>query len=114
MHEMSIATSVLDAVANEAGRHPNARVSKIALRVGEWSGVDPESLRFCFEALVAGREAPPELEIEYLLRKNRCAQCGAVFALKDLEIQCPDCGAPVSEPVSGNELEVAYIELEEP
>jgi len=115
MHEMSIATSVLEAVEAEAERHGGGRVLKIGLRIGEWSGVDPEALRFCFDALVADRETtPPALEIDFRPRQNRCPSCGTVFALKDFEIQCPNCSAAVTEPVSGNELEVAFIELEEP
>ena len=55
MHEMSIATSVLEAVEAEAEKHAGAKVTKIGLRIGEWSGVDPDALRFCFEALAAGQ-----------------------------------------------------------
>jgi hydrogenase nickel incorporation protein HypA/HybF len=115
MHEMSIATSVLEAVEAEAEKHAGAKVTKIGLRIGEWSGVDPDALRFCFEALAAGNESSaPAIEIDFRLRQNRCPRCGIVFALKDFEIQCPECSAEVTEPFSGNELEVAFIELEEP
>ena len=113
MHEMGIATSVLDAARKEAERHSGAKVLRVGLRIGEWSGVDPESLRFCFEALTRGDEAPL-LEIDFRLRQNRCTGCGTVFALKDYQIDCPNCGAAMTEPVSGNELELAYVELEEP
>ena len=115
MHEMSIATSVLEAVDAEAQRHPGSKVIKIGLRIGEWSGVDPEALRFCFEALAAGDgPAAPLIEIDFRPRQNRCPQCGSVFAIKEFDIQCPECGAEMTDPVSGNELEVAFIELEEP
>lgn len=114
MHEMGIATSVLDAAKREAQRHPGAKVLKVGLRIGEWSGVDPDSLRFCFEALVLGSDSAPVLDIDFRPRQNRCPACGTVFALKDYQIDCPDCGAAVTEPVSGNELELAYVELEEP
>ena len=115
MHEMGIASSVLDAAHKEAAKHPGARVLKVGLRIGEWAGVDPESLRFCFDALVRGDgNLPPSLEIEFLVRKNRCPVCGNVFAIERFEIECPQCGAEVTEPVSGDELEVAFVELEEP
>ena len=114
MHEMSIATSLLDAVGREARRHPGARVSKVSVRIGEWAGVDPEALRFCFEALVAGTEPePPILDIDFRLRQNRCPDCGNVFAPKDYQIECPGCGAAVTEPAGGQELELTYLELEE-
>jgi len=115
MHEMGIASSVVEAVRVEVLRHPGARASKVGLRIGEWAGVDPDALHFCFDALLAGSEPePPSLDIEFRPRQNRCGTCGTVFALKDYEIQCPECGEPVTQPVSGNELELAYIELEEP
>lgn len=111
---MSIATSVLEAVEAEAEKHGGGRVLKIGLRIGEWSGVDPESLRFCFDALAAdSKDAAPAIEIDFRPRQNKCPSCGTVFSLKDFEIQCPQCGAEITDPVSGNELEVAFIELEE-
>lgn len=66
MHEMSIASSVLDAVRVEGLKYDGAHVSKVGLRIGEWSGVDTESLRFCFEVLVMGTGlAPLALEIDF-------------------------------------------------
>src|ERR1700722_16927248 len=50
MHEMSIAGSMLEAVRAEAARH-NAHVLALGVKIGELSGVDSESLRFCFDAL---------------------------------------------------------------
>ncbi len=76
--------------------------------------MDPDSLRFCFEALVLGSENPPSIDIEFRPRQNRRAARGTVFALKDFQIDCPNCGALTTEPVGGTELELAYVELEEP
>ncbi len=52
MHEMGIANSVIEAVRAEAAQRPGARVTKVGLRIGEFAGVDRESLSFCFEVLV--------------------------------------------------------------
>jgi hydrogenase nickel incorporation protein HypA/HybF len=66
MHEMGIASSVLDAVGKEVRRYPGRRASKVGLRIGEFAGVDCESLRFCFEALVKGTEWDPlTLDIDW-------------------------------------------------
>ncbi len=113
MHEMSIVSSVLDAAREEQRRHPASRVTKIGLRIGEWSGVDRDSIRFCFDALVSSEIHPPELEIEYLPRQNRCPGCRETFRLKEFEIACPACGVSPTEPVSGDEMDIAYLELEE-
>jgi hydrogenase nickel incorporation protein HypA/HybF len=114
MHEMGIASSVLEAAQQEASGHPGARVLKVGVRIGEWAGVDPESLRFCFDALARTDAVdPPVLEIEYLARQNRCGTCGITFALEQFRVECPRCGAAITEPISGNELELAFVELEE-
>ena len=65
LHEMSIAASVLDAVQAEAALHEGARVTRAGLRIGELSGVEAESLRFCLEVLVTDTElASLAFEIE--------------------------------------------------
>jgi len=56
MHEMGIASSVLETLHEELHRHPGYRPAKVGLRIGEYAGVDRESLRFCFEALL--KESP--------------------------------------------------------
>ena len=77
MHELAIAQSVLKSVQAEAERHPGASAVKVGVRIGEWSGVNPDALTFGFEALTKGTEweqlmleveACPggELELAYL------------------------------------------------
>jgi len=66
MHEMSLASSVLETVRAEGRKYEGAHVSKVGLCIGEWSGVDTESLRFCLEALVMGTELEPlAIEIDF-------------------------------------------------
>ena len=87
MHEMGIASSVLEAVHKELHLYPGYRAAKVGLRIGEHAGVDTESLRFCFEALVKGTELEPlEVEIEW---------CSAQDGRR------------------GDELDLAYLELED-
>lgn len=65
MHEMGIASSVLKAVAKELERYPFRRAVKVGLRIGPYAGVEAESLRFCFEAVVKDTEFEPlALQVE--------------------------------------------------
>jgi Zn finger protein HypA/HybF involved in hydrogenase expression len=65
MHELGIAASVLDAVRTEVGMRPGYRAIVVALRVGALAGLDPESLRFGFEAMVKDSDLDPlRLEVE--------------------------------------------------
>jgi hydrogenase nickel incorporation protein HypA/HybF len=68
---MGIAASVLETVQRHVSRYPRSRASKVGLRIGEYAGVEAESLRFCFEALArgAGRD-PMILEIDWRPRSD--------------------------------------------
>lgn len=114
MHELTVANSVLDTVRAEMRRRPGARAVKVSLRVGEMAGLDPEALRFGFEVLVRGTDLEPlELEIEPVLRRHRCPRCREEFTVVDFSIICPVCGEVNTRAISGDELEVAYLEVEE-
>jgi len=114
MHEMGIANSILEAVQAEAARYPGAGASKVAVRIGELAAVDPDALRFCFEALTRQTEFESlTLEIEFCPRRQRCPTCNAEFDAKDYEFRCLQCGDEHTECIGGDELELAYLELEE-
>ncbi len=66
MHEMGIASSVLEAVDKETRRNPGCRAMKVGLRIGEYAAVDQDSLRFAFEVLAKdASQTPLELEIDF-------------------------------------------------
>ena len=73
MHEMGIASSILEAAWTETRRYPGHRTAKVGVLIGEYAGVDTESLRFCFETLADGlelditwRTGSDELKLAYL------------------------------------------------
>lgn len=106
--------SVIEAVKTEAARHPGSRPSKVGLRIGELAAIDASSLEFCFEALLRGTDLDGlKLAIETRPRRHRCLNCATEFEVKDYEFHCPHCGELRSEYVSGDELEMAYLEMEE-
>jgi hydrogenase nickel incorporation protein HypA/HybF len=114
MHEMGIANSVLEAVEKEALRFPSGRIAKVGLRVGRLAGVDPDALAFCWEAIVRGtRWQPLVLEIDYRPRRHRCRRCGREFVVESYDVACPACGDERTIFVGGDELELAYLEVED-
>ena len=113
MHEMSIASSMLEAVQAESARL-GAHVFAVGVKIGELSGVDSESLRFCFDALVQDTDlAPLSLVIEHVPWQNRCPRCARDFTVRDYRTQCPQCGSADTVVAAGKELEFAYMEIEE-
>jgi hydrogenase nickel incorporation protein HypA/HybF len=114
MHELGIATAVLDAVREETTRHPGMRAREVCLRIGSLAGVDPESLRFGFEALVQGSDLDPlALRIEERARRHTCMQCGVEFEVVNYDSLCPSCGSGQTVCTSGEELDIAYLEMED-
>jgi hydrogenase nickel incorporation protein HypA/HybF len=114
MHEIGIANSVLDAVRRETRRFPNGHIHTVGVRIGELAGVDPDAMSFCFEALVRGTELEPlALEIEYCPRRYQCRSCGHSYAAPSDDFACPECGLPDSQFLGGDELEIAYLEVED-
>lgn len=114
MHELSIASAILDKVIAEAQRHPGARFTKVGVRIGEISGVDPEALSFGFECLVKDTEFDPlPLEIDFRPRIQRCLSCAHEFPAPDSMTSCPKCSHEVTQCIGGEELDLAFIEVED-
>jgi hydrogenase nickel incorporation protein HypA/HybF len=109
VHELGIATSILETVRTELEKHAGARPARVGVRIGEIAAVNPEALRFAFEALT--RET--DLDIEICPLRFRCKACQGAFEVQDFAPACPQCGAEQTECVGGDELEIAYLEVED-
>jgi len=114
MHELSIAESIIDLAVEEAKKRNSSAVVTIKLRLGEFTGVVREALDFGFEVARRGTLAETAvLEIEVVPLKSRCPECGLVGRpIDDFCFLCTACGRPV-EIISGREMQVEYLELEE-
>lgn len=115
MHELSIASAILEAVHKERERLNGARVTKVGVRIGELAGLNPDALSFGFETLVKGTDLEPlALEIETRARRHECSHCKHVFTVVDYQVDCPACGSTETRCIGGDELELAYLEVEDP
>lgn len=105
--------SALDAVRREARTQHARRVERIVLRVGAISGVEPESLRFAFDALARDTiAAGARLDIECVPARVHCRSCAQDFtAGRGYIFRCPRCGDFSGEVREGRELELSRIEF---
>jgi hydrogenase nickel incorporation protein HypA/HybF len=118
MHELSIASDIIDRAKAVAEQNGNAPITKIGLRVGEISGIEAGALRFGFEALCKGTSMEKTiLEIELCKRRQRCQTCATEFEPEaghaSLAMVCPACASDDSVCIAGKELDVMFIELED-
>ena len=111
MHELSVASAVLETVRRHADDRP---VTLVSLRVGRLRQVVPDSLRFYWE--IVARDTICEgatLEIEETEARLRCSGCGREWEPLVAAFRCADCASAEVLVVSGEELQVDHIEVEE-
>ncbi|MGY4922274.1 hydrogenase maturation nickel metallochaperone HypA [Streptomyces sp. 900105755] len=112
MHELSIATAIVEQ-ADEWARADGAdRVSAVTVRVGELSGVVPDALDFAFEVARDGTAlADARLVVEQVTAHAWCGPCAEEFAVgMPPFFWCPRCDRPSTELRSGRELEITAVE----
>ncbi|MFI9808703.1 hydrogenase maturation nickel metallochaperone HypA [Streptomyces sp. NPDC052301] len=112
MHELSIATAIVEQ-AEEIARADGADgVSSVTVRVGELSGVVPDALDFAFEVVREGTAlATARLVVEQVAARAWCEPCTEEFAVgMPPFFWCPRCDRPSQELRSGRELEITGVE----
>jgi hydrogenase nickel incorporation protein HypA/HybF len=124
MHELSIASAIVDTALRHADER---RVTRVDVQVGALRQVVPDSLAFYF-AIVARDTAceGARLELELVGAWLRCPTCGhewdpapAPAAGHEAQapvlpaFRCPACERAETEVVRGGELEVESIEITE-
>lgn len=114
MHEMGLAAEIVRIAEAEAEAAGGGTVTVLRLRIGEWAGVEAESLRFALEVLGEGTLLSGcRVEIERVMPLFRCGVCGETYSGEGYFAPCGHCGAVGGELVEGDELTVAELEVEE-
>ena len=112
MHELGIAENIMDIVRRSVPEDRVSAVGNIRLRVGQFAGIVPDSLKFCFSVISSDAGmANADLNIEMIPLSASCQDCGNKSEVKNFVFLCPDCGGGNLEIVSGKELEIIDIEI---
>lgn len=113
MHEMSLAESVLQIIEESARTRGFRRVHTVVLEIGALAAVEPDAMRFCFDAVTRGSIAEgARLEIIETPGEGRCAGCNKTVLLCEQFGLCPECGGARVEITGGNEMRVKDLEVE--
>lgn len=111
MHEMSITQGIIDLCLEHAG---GRRVRSLDIEIGELGTVVPEAIEFCFEA--CSRETLLEgarLNIIRVPGMGLCQECRRQTPLAELYDSCRLCGSSLVSVITGEELRVREIEVED-
>ncbi len=112
MHEMSLAESMLNIIEHEARARQFRRVRAVILEIGALAGVDPEAMRFCFDAVTRGTIAEgAALEVIETPAQGWCTQCARQVPLEGQLALCAECGSCATV-TGGSELRVKELEVE--
>jgi hydrogenase nickel incorporation protein HypA/HybF len=111
MHEMAITQGIIDICETHAG---GRRVLSIDVEIGELSSVVPDAVAFCFEAcsqdtLLQGAR----INFIRIPGRGHCLDCGEDTPLTALFGACQRCGGYQVQIVSGEEMRVREIEVDE-
>ncbi|QGM96809.1 hydrogenase maturation nickel metallochaperone HypA [Methylocystis parvus] len=113
MHEMALTESIVDIVSDEARKQGFAKVRIVRLQIGAMAHVEPEALRFCFDAVSRGTVAEgATLDIRRLPGEGWCLDCGKTVPLEERFGACPECGRRHVQMTSGDELRVEELEVD--
>ncbi len=111
MHEMSITQGIIDLCLEHAG---DRRIRSLNVEIGELSSVVPESIEFCFEACSRGTSLEgARLIIVRVPGMGQCLECGQETPLTELYGSCQHCGSNRITILTGEELRVREIEVDD-
>lgn len=115
MHELSVAAALYDWALGEARtRAPKCLVS-IELEQDSLSCLNPDALRFGFEALTADSElSGVRLDFVPIEPTYRCGVCGESLETEPAPLACSRCGSPMPRLSRESSLAVRSIEVEQP
>ena len=114
MHERSLVRALLRQVQTVADENARCRIVSIRVRIGEFSGVEPDLLCSAYDDLV--QDTPlrgAELKMKRVPLEAVCDQCGNQFRIERFHFQCDKCGSVRLALCGGEELLLESVTFEE-
>ena len=113
MHEMALAEGILQLIEDAARNQGFTLVRTVCLEIGQMSSVEPDALRFCFDAVTRDSiAAGAALEIVDTPGQGWCMQCSLMVLMQALYDPCPHCGSYQVQATGGTEMRVKELEVD--
>ncbi|MHA3771220.1 hydrogenase maturation nickel metallochaperone HypA/HybF [Verrucomicrobiota bacterium sgz303538] len=121
MHELSIATAIMERVLEFAAAQQATQVLSVRCAIGELTHLQTEQLQFCYSAIVKDTPiADSALEIEQVQALVKCPHCSyegapkywdeALSLISVPTLECPECGG-TAEVTRGHECAIQGVKF---
>lgn len=112
MHEYPITKRIIEIAEQFAKENGADEVTQINLVVGDYSGYVASSIDLYFGIIAEDSICKDaKLNIERVVPKLKCNECGTLFVRKPFSFQCPDCEGEGSPTQIGQEFYIRSIEV---
>ena len=113
MHELSLATALVDQVQRICEAEQAPAVASIRLRLGALSGVDRESFEFVFPIAAEGTcVADARLVFDVVPAELTCEACGQRTTPGKMFLTCSACGSNRVKITAGRDFQIVSVEVE--
>ena len=112
MHEYSVVQALLEQIERVAEENGAERVTKVVIKIGVMSGVEPHLLGIAFETfrqktVCDGAEFVMNIQPITIV----CRNCGARSELDAVHYCCPECESVEVDVVDGEEMFLMSLEM---
>ena len=113
MHEYSIVQSLIDSCEENAKNNNATKVTKVVVKIGVMSGVEPELLQTAFDTF---KEETICHNAQFIINiqkvKIHCNECQTTSELEKNEYCCPKCQSTQLDILDGEDMFLMQLELE--
>lgn len=113
MHEYSVVQALLEQTERYAEENGADTVTKVVVKIGAMSGVEPHLLEIAFNTF---KEKTVCDGAEFVMTVQpvtvTCRQCGERSELEKVRYRCPECESLDIDVVDGEEMYLMSLEME--
>ena len=112
MHELSVAEEIINIANQYLPVENNTEVLSVKVEIGKLSNILPDSLEFCYDALIGDTKLKgSKLIIEEIPVTVKCDDCKRTTVIEHIIFECKNCKSSKVKLITGNELKVTELEI---
>ncbi|AXH12710.1 hydrogenase maturation nickel metallochaperone HypA [Halarcobacter bivalviorum] len=112
MHEYSIVQSLLESCEEHARQNESTNVTKVIVKIGVLSGVEPDLLQTAFDTF---KEKTVCENADFIINRQKvvitCLSCDEESTLEKNEFACPKCNSTQVKVIDGEDMYLMSLEM---